>query len=115
MARANPNDAESRPTASAATSGATTMSPDEYLRKVQQTLNDQGYDAGKVDGKWGPRTSAALRKFQGDHGIEATGQINEQTITALGIAQPAAATTTGSAEPSSRVASKNSSSSSSAQ
>ena len=91
------------------------MSRDEYLRKVQQTLNDQGYDVGKVDGKWGPRTSAALKKFQGDHGIEATGQINEQTIAALGITQPAPATTTGSAESSSKVASKNSSSSSSAQ
>jgi peptidoglycan hydrolase-like protein with peptidoglycan-binding domain len=91
------------------------MSRDEYLRKVQQTLNGKGYDAGKVDGKWGPRTSAALRKFQGDHGIEATGRIDAQTITALGITQPAPATTTGAAESPSKVASRNSSSSSSAQ
>jgi peptidoglycan hydrolase-like protein with peptidoglycan-binding domain len=90
------------------------MSRDEYLRKVQQSLNDQGYDVGKIDGKWGPRTSAALRKFQGDHGIEATGRMDAQTITALGITQPAPTTTTGAAESASKVA-RNSSSSSSAQ
>jgi len=90
------------------------MSRDEYLRKVQQSLNDQGYDAGKVDGKWGPQTSAALKKFQGDHNLDATGRIDAQTLTALGITQPAPSATTGSAEPSSNVASTNSSSSSSA-
>jgi peptidoglycan hydrolase-like protein with peptidoglycan-binding domain len=91
------------------------MSRAEYLRKVQQSLNDQGYDAGTVDGKWGPRTAAALKKFQGDHGLEASGQIDAQTIAALGITQPAPATTTGSTEPSAKVASSNSSSPSSAQ
>jgi peptidoglycan hydrolase-like protein with peptidoglycan-binding domain len=91
------------------------MSRPDYLRKVQQSLNDQGYDAGKVDGKWGPRTEAAVKKFQGDHGIEASGHIDAQTITALGIAQPAPSTTTGSAQPSSKVASTNSSRSSSSQ
>jgi peptidoglycan hydrolase-like protein with peptidoglycan-binding domain len=91
------------------------MSRDEYLRKVQQSLNDQGYDAGKADCKWGPRTSAALRKFQADHGLDATGRIDAQTIAALGITQPAPTTTTGSAESPSKVASSNSSSSSSAQ
>jgi len=89
------------------------MSREDYLRKVQQSLNDQGYDAGKVDGKWGPKTEAAVKKFQGDHNIEASGHIDAQTITALGITQPAPSTTTGSARPASTVASTNSSRSSS--
>ena len=73
------------------------MSRDEYLRAVQQSLNDQGYDAGKVDGKWGPKTAAALKKFQGDHGLQANGQIDAQTISALGITQPVESSTMGSA------------------
>jgi len=73
------------------------MSRDEYLRAVQQSLNNQGYDAGKVDGRWGPKTAAALKKFQGDHGLPANGQIDAQTISALGITQPAESSTTGSA------------------
>lgn len=109
------NTEASAPMGSAAANTANaagTLPREEYLRKVQQSLNDQGYDAGKVDGKWGPHTAAALKKFQGDHGLDATGEIDAQTITALGITQPAPSATTGSAE-SSKVASTNSSSSSS--
>ena len=88
------------------------MSRDEYLRAVQQSLNDQGYDAGKVDGKWGPKTAAALKKFQGDHGLQANGQIDAQTITALGITQHAESTTTGAATASDKTASNTSGTSS---
>ena len=56
------------------------------LRQVQQKLNDTGFDAGQVDGMWGPNTQAALRNFQQARGLEATGRPNEQTLNALGIA-----------------------------
>ena len=36
------------------------------VRQAQQRLVDKGYDAGVVDGIWGPRTANALRQFQRD-------------------------------------------------
>lgn len=85
------------PSSGSKVQGTQTMPRDEYLRAVQQSLNDQGYDAGKVDGKWGAKTAAALKKFQGDHGLQANGQIDAQTISALGITQPVESGTMGSA------------------
>jgi len=85
--------------------GTHMMSRDQYLREVQQSLNDQGYDSGKVDGKWGPKTAAAVKKFQADHGLTANGQIDSQTISALGITQPAESNTMGSATTSEKTAS----------
>jgi membrane-bound lytic murein transglycosylase B len=55
------------------------------LRQVQQKLNEMGYDAGKVDGIWGPNTQAAVRSFQHAKGLQATGTLDEQTADALGV------------------------------
>lgn len=55
---------------------------------AQQSLKEQGYDIGKPDGRWGPRTEDALRSFQNAHGIDATGQLDYPTMVALGIAEP---------------------------
>jgi hypothetical protein len=64
---------------------------ESVVREVQQALQDQGFDAGPVDGIWGPRTSAGLREFQQDQDLEATGQLNAQTLGALGIAEEGSA------------------------
>ena len=53
---------------------------------AQQSLKDKGYDAGKPDGRWGPKTEEALRSFQSANGIDATGQLDYPTMVALGIA-----------------------------
>lgn len=58
---------------------------EQTVRQVQQKLKDAGYDVGKVDGKWGPRSNAALQKFQEAQGIQSTGQLDQQTLSALGI------------------------------
>lgn len=63
-------------------SGATGSSS---IKQVQQKLNDQGYDAGPVDGKSGPKTKEALRKFQQKEGIQPTGQVDQKTLAALGV------------------------------
>jgi hypothetical protein len=55
---------------------------------AQQSLKEKGYDTGKSDGRWGPKTEDALRSFQSDHGIDATGQLDYPTMVALGIAEP---------------------------
>ena len=56
------------------------------LRQAQRRLNDLGFNAGQVDGVWGPNTQAAIRNFQQAKDLEATGRLNEETIDALGIA-----------------------------
>src|SRR5215470_20262677 len=35
---------------------------------AQQSLKDKGYDAGKLDGRWGRKTEEALRSFQSANG-----------------------------------------------
>src|SRR5262245_9537161 len=55
------------------------------IRKVQQTLNNRGFDAGAVDGSMTPRTQAAVRDFQKSENLEPTGQLNEKTLAALGM------------------------------
>lgn len=54
------------------------------VRQIQQALSKKGMKVG-VDGKWGPRTEAALRQFQQKQGIQPTGQPDSQTLTALGV------------------------------
>ncbi len=61
----------------------TNMSPD-IVAALQEALNKQGYNAGKVDGKLGRQTLAALERFQKDKGL-ATGGITYETLKALGI------------------------------
>jgi hypothetical protein len=63
----------------------------QLVRKVQETLGDKGVDAGPVDGIWGPKTSSAVRQFQQDQGLQATGQLNGETLAALGIAREGSA------------------------
>lgn len=65
------------------------------VRDVQQTLSDRGYDPGKVDGRWGPHTTAALRNFQHDQNLRASGRPDSQTLAALGVESGSPATQTG--------------------
>ena len=41
-----------------------------------------------VDGKMSPQTAAAIKEFQSAKGIEPSGQLDKQTLTALGLAGP---------------------------
>ncbi|OQA21055.1 MAG: Sporulation-specific N-acetylmuramoyl-L-alanine amidase [Actinobacteria bacterium ADurb.Bin346] len=49
--------------------------------EVQRRLKSLGYDLGRgeIDGLLGPSTSDAVRKFQQDRGIDATGKVDAQT------------------------------------
>jgi hypothetical protein len=56
------------------------------LEDVQQQLQQQGfYRTGKVDGRWGPQTRQAVLSFQQSKGLQATGQLDQQTLDALGV------------------------------
>ena len=57
----------------------------EQVRAVQQALKDKGHDPGEVDGKMGPKTQAALRDYQQKEGLKATGRLDAETTTKLGV------------------------------
>ena len=59
------------------------LDPIETTSGIQARLNNLGYAAGPVDGIDGPRTQAAVRKFQKDHSLEADGVAGAQTRDAL--------------------------------
>lgn len=53
------------------------------IMKAQEVLNSLGYDAGRPDGKVGGKTKTAVRQFQGDNGMKATGRFDKATLNAL--------------------------------
>jgi peptidoglycan hydrolase-like protein with peptidoglycan-binding domain len=55
------------------------------VRSVQQTLNNRGFSAGPVDGVLGAPAREALKRFQQSENLEASGELNPQTLAALGI------------------------------
>jgi peptidoglycan hydrolase-like protein with peptidoglycan-binding domain len=75
----------------------------EKVKAAQQALKDKGIDPGPVDGKMGPKTSAALREYQQKEGLKASGRLDSETMGKLGMeakSSGAASTTTPSASPS---------------
>ena len=52
----------------------------ELTQKIQQGLNELGYELGKTDGKAGGRTRAAIRNFQEAHGLPADGEPSEAVL-----------------------------------
>jgi len=66
--------------------------PDDLVRLVQEALERAGYEIGVPDGQLGPRTVAAIKRFQTDRYLAVTGQLDETTIAALGVSNRAGAT-----------------------
>jgi peptidoglycan hydrolase-like protein with peptidoglycan-binding domain len=63
--------------------------PPAGVQSVQNSLRHAGTYNGAVDGVWGPDSVSALQQFQASHQLQATGQLNQATVAALGI-DPAA-------------------------
>jgi hypothetical protein len=55
------------------------------VRDIQQALDKMGFKAGRVDGKWGPETEAALKDFQKSKNMPSNGQLDAMTTTGLGL------------------------------
>ena len=60
------------------------------VTRIQQRLRDWGYYTYAVDGIYGSRTTAAVKKFQKANGLTADGICGEKTLAALGLRVPAA-------------------------
>ncbi|MEC4819244.1 MAG: peptidoglycan-binding domain-containing protein [Scytonema sp. PMC 1069.18] len=56
----------------------------EDVKVLQKVLNARGYNAGKVDGIFGPQTETAVRGFQKEAGLTIDGIVGVNTWTALG-------------------------------
>ena len=59
----------------------------ELVIQLQEALNNSGYHLGPPDGKLGPVTLAALKKFQSDRHLPLTGKADDITLAALGLSR----------------------------
>jgi N-acetylmuramoyl-L-alanine amidase len=66
---------------------ANPQSGDDVL-ELQRRLTELGFDVGRVDGIFGPRTGEALREFQRNTGLPADGTCGPSTFKALGRLAP---------------------------
>jgi peptidoglycan hydrolase-like protein with peptidoglycan-binding domain len=55
------------------------------VMRVQAKLHDLGYYEGTIDGKLGPKTVDALRRYQAVQNYPVTGKMDDATIAGLGI------------------------------
>ena len=55
------------------------------VKTLQTKLNNWGYDAGTVDGIFGSKTLAAVKRFQQKNGLVADGIVGAKTAAALGM------------------------------
>jgi N-acetylmuramoyl-L-alanine amidase len=65
--------------------GAEPLAPDA-VRGIQTRLRQLGFYSGQIDGIWGAGMQSSIERFQQGRGLQATGQLNPATMTALGLA-----------------------------
>lgn len=53
------------------------------VARLQRTLNTKGFSVGTADGRFGPKTEAAVKKFQRMAGLDATGIADDETLALL--------------------------------
>ena len=66
---------------------AATYTDKDTVKKVQQALNEAGYECGTPDGIAGKKTAAAITQYQTDKGLEANGTIDDALLEAMGLAK----------------------------
>ena len=55
------------------------------IAQVQTRLAQAGDYSGAIDGLWGPATEAGVRSYQMQHNLNATGQLDGDTLAALNL------------------------------
>lgn len=64
---------------------------DQTTSTVQQSLKDQGFYYGDVNGQKNADTTAALRRYQIRNGLQITGDVDAETLRSLGVGRGKAA------------------------
>ncbi|GED23504.1 peptidoglycan-binding protein [Halomonas halmophila] len=81
---ASPSRAGAAPEAAQGPASTTTALPSrQTVSRLQEMLNQLGYNAGPVDGLMGRKTATAIRAFQADQGVRRTGQPSASLALAL--------------------------------
>lgn len=55
----------------------------DRLKYLQSLLRSLHYDLGMIDGLWGPKTKAAVYRFQADNDLPNTGELDTETVAKL--------------------------------
>ncbi len=79
---------------------ATLLRADQEMADVQQALKAQGFYYGEITGEKSADTSAAIRRFQIRHGLQVTGELNDETIRSIQESTPASPPPAATAAPS---------------
>ena len=64
----------------------------DTVHQAQQVLKDKGFYTGSIDGIYGPLTRKAVRSYQHDQNLNADGRLGPETLSSLGVQQPAPGT-----------------------
>jgi peptidoglycan hydrolase-like protein with peptidoglycan-binding domain len=70
----------------------------EFVKRVQEKLREQGFNAGPLNGDFGAKTQAALAQFQLSRALPASGQLDDGTLAELGVERDAQASAGASAD-----------------
>jgi hypothetical protein len=65
--------------------GSAEQYADSTVAAVQEQLARQGYYRGEIDGIFGAETRRAIVRYQSDHGLRETGNLNADILRALGL------------------------------
>jgi Putative peptidoglycan binding domain len=66
-------------------SGNADQYSDSTVATAQERLAQQGYYRGEIDGVFGAQTRRAIMRYQSAHGLRVTGNLNADTLHALGL------------------------------
>ena len=61
------------------------MRADQLVESVQQALKNEGFYYGEVSGELNANLTAAIRRYQIRNGLQVTGDLNDETLQALGL------------------------------
>lgn len=79
------NQSGAKPAPPPLTPGAPLYLSPGVVQVVQQKLADMGYPVPTISGAWGTNSAAAVAQFQRKQGLDAGGDLDEVTLTALGM------------------------------
>lgn len=63
----------------------------DAVKQAQQALKDKGHDVGPIDGRYGPLTQKGVKEFQEKQNMKATGRLDQETLSALGVQEGSSA------------------------